>query len=124
MVPRFGVSPAAVFLYRKNDYFCAKLKPDKMEKLLDKFLRYVSVETTSDENSESQPSTAKQLNLLKMLRDELQAMGIKAELDEYGYVMATIPSNVDREIPAIGFIAHVDTSPDASGDQTANHPEL
>ena len=86
-----------------------------MEKLLDKFLRYVAVETTSDENSESQPSTAKQLNLLKMLRDELQTMGIEAELDEYGYVMATIPSNVDREIPAIGFIAHVDTSPDASG---------
>ena len=86
-----------------------------MEKLLDKFLRYVSVETTSDENSESQPSTAKQLNLLRMLRDELQALGIQAELDEYGYVMATIPSNVDREIPAIGFIAHVDTSPDASG---------
>ena len=76
-----------------------------MEKLIDKFLRYVSVETTSDENSESQPSTAKQLNLLGMLRDELQAMGIEATLDEYGYVMATIPSNVDREIPAIGFIA-------------------
>ena len=86
-----------------------------MEKLLDKFLRYVSVETTSDENSESQPSTTKQLNLLAMLRDELQAIGIEATLDEYGYVMATIPSNVDREIPAIGFIAHVDTSPDASG---------
>ena len=81
-----------------------------MEKLLDKFLRYVSVETTSDENSESQPSTAKQLNLLRMLRDELQSLGIQAELDEYGYVMATIPSNVDREIPAIGFIAHVDTA--------------
>jgi len=63
-----------------------------MEKLLDKFLRYVSVETTSDENSESQPSTAKQLNLLQMLRGELQAMGIEATLDEYGYVMATIPS--------------------------------
>ena len=86
-----------------------------MEKLLDKFLRYVSVETTSDENSDSQPSTAKQLNLLRMLRDELQNIGIQAEMDEYGYVMATIPSNVDREIPVIGFIAHVDTSPDASG---------
>ena len=86
-----------------------------MEKLLDKFLRYVSVETTSDENSESQPSTSKQLNLLKMLCSELKTMGVKAELDEYGYVMATIPSNVDRDIPAIGFIAHVDTSPDASG---------
>ena len=87
-----------------------------MEKLLDKFLRYVSVETTSDENSESQPSTAKQLNLLGMLRDELQAIGIEATLDEYGYVMATIPSNVGSDIPAIGFIAHVDTAPDASGE--------
>ena len=86
-----------------------------MEKLLDKFLRYVAVETTSDENSESQPSTVRQLNLLRMLHDELQSFGIQAEMDEYGYVMATIPSNVDRGIPAIGFIAHVDTSPDASG---------
>lgn len=86
-----------------------------MEKLLDKFLRYVSVETTSDENSETQPSTMRQFDLLKMLQKELQDMGIKADLDEYGYVMATIPSNVDKDIPAIGFIAHVDTSPDASG---------
>ncbi len=86
-----------------------------MEKILDKFLRYVSVETTSDENSESQPSTAIQLNLLKLLRDELRAMGIQADLDEYGYVMAGIPSNMKKEVPAIGFIAHVDTSPDASG---------
>ena len=86
-----------------------------MEMLLDKFLRYVAVETTSDEDSVSQPSTDKQLNLLRMLRDELQSIGVQAEMDEYGYVMATIPSNVDRDIPAIGFIAHVDTSPDASG---------
>ena len=82
---------------------------------MDKFLRYVAVETTSDEDSVSQPSTDKQLNLLRMLRDELQSIGVQAEMDEYGYVMATIPSNVDRDIPAIGFIAHVDTSPDASG---------
>lgn len=86
-----------------------------METLLDKFLRYVSVETTSDPESETQPSSMRQFDLLKMLQKELQAMGIKADLDEYGYVMATIPSNVDKEIPAIGFIAHVDTSPDASG---------
>lgn len=86
-----------------------------MEKLLDKFLRYVSVETTSDPESESQPSTAKQLNLLRMLRDELVAMGVKADLDEFGYVMATIPSNMEKDIPVIGFISHVDTSPDASG---------
>ncbi|MCM1502429.1 MAG: peptidase T [Bacteroidales bacterium] len=86
-----------------------------MEKILDRFLRYVAVDTQSDENSESQPSSAKQLNLLGMLRDELNAMGVEATLDEYGYVMATIPSNYGDEIPAVGFIAHVDTSPDASG---------
>ena len=86
-----------------------------MEKILDRFLRYVSVDTQSDENSESQPSSAKQLDLLKMLRDELTAMGVEATLDEYGYVMATLPSNIDRKVPVVGFIAHVDTSPDASG---------
>ena len=86
-----------------------------MEKLLDKFLRYVAVETTSDENSETQPSSQKEFDLLRMLQKELQDMGVKADLDEYGYVMATIPANSDKEIPAVGFIAHVDTSPDASG---------
>ncbi|MBQ5958581.1 MAG: peptidase T [Bacteroidales bacterium] len=86
-----------------------------MEKLLDKFLRYVAVETTSDEASETQPSSKKELDLLRLLRDELQQMGIKAALDEYGYVMATIPANTRKKIPTIGFIAHVDTAPDASG---------
>lgn len=86
-----------------------------MENLLDRFLRYVAVDTQSDENSESQPSTGKQLVLLEMLRDELRALGLKTELDQWGYVMATLPSNLDHKAPAIGFIAHVDTSPDASG---------
>ena len=86
-----------------------------MENLLDRFLRYVAVDTQSDENSESQPSTGKQLVLLEMLRDELSALGLEAELDQWGYVMATLPSNLDHKAPAIGFIAHVDTSPDASG---------
>jgi tripeptide aminopeptidase len=86
-----------------------------MEKILDRFLRYVSVDTQSNEESESQPSTAKQLNLLKMLTEELKAMGVEATLDQYGYVMATIPSNIGKEVPAVGFIAHVDTAPDASG---------
>ena len=85
-----------------------------MEKITDKFLRYVGVDTMSCEESESQPSSAKQLKLLEMLRDELRTMGIEANLDEYGYVMAKIPANVEG-IPAVGFIAHVDTSPDASG---------
>ena len=86
-----------------------------MENLLDRFLRYVAVDTQSDENSESQPSTEKQLVLLEMLRDELRVLGLEAELDQWGYVMATLPSNLDHKAPAIGFIAHVDSSPDASG---------
>lgn len=86
-----------------------------MEKILDRFLRYVAVDTQSDPESESQPSATKELDLLRMLCDELNAMGVEATLDEWGYVMATIPSNCDKEIPAIGFIAHVDTAPDASG---------
>ena len=86
-----------------------------MENILDRFFRYIAIDTQSNEESESQPSTAKQLNLLKMLRDELVAMGIEATLDEYGYVMGSIPSNVGGKVPAIGFIAHVDTAPDASG---------
>jgi len=86
-----------------------------MENILDRFLRYVSVDTQSNEDSESQPSTAKQLDLLKMLCDELNTMGVKAELDEYGYVFGKIASNIDKKVPAVGFIAHVDTAPDASG---------
>ena len=87
-----------------------------MEKILDRFLRYVAVDTKADPESETQPSAARELDLLKMLRDELVAMGVEATLDEYGYVMASIPSNCDKaDVPAIGFIAHADTAPDASG---------
>ena len=86
-----------------------------MEKILNRFLRYVSVNTQSDEESQSQPSATREWDLLKMLRDELKALGVEVSLDEYGYVMASIPSNVGHEVPAVGFIAHVDTSPDASG---------
>ena len=87
-----------------------------MEKIIDRFLRYVAMDTQSNEESETQPSAAKEWNLLKMLRDELQALGVTVNLDEYGYVMATIPSNIDKPVPAVGFIAHVDTAPDASGE--------
>ena len=87
-----------------------------MEKVIDKFLRYVAVETTSDPESESFPSANCEFDLLKLLVKELQELGIEAEMDQYGYVMATIPSNIDdNSVPAIGFIAHVDTAPDASG---------
>ena len=87
-----------------------------METVTDKFLRYVAVETTSDENSSTHPSNLKELDLSRMLVEEMKHLGIAdASLDENGYVMGTIPSNLDREVPVLGFIAHVDTSPDASG---------
>ena len=87
-----------------------------MEKILDKFLRYVAVDTMSDPDSPSQPSTQKQFNLLNLLCEELKAMGVEnVSVDQYGYLMATIPSNIEKDVPAIGFIAHVDSSPDASG---------
>jgi len=88
------------------------------EKVLEKFLRYIAIDTASDPESESQPSTSKQLDLSRLLVKELKDMGIKdVELDEWGYVMATIPSNLPdgKEVPVIGFIAHVDSAPDASG---------
>ncbi len=98
-----------------NPYLWDIIRYRFMEKILDRFLRYVAVDTQSNEESESQPSEAKELNLLRMLQGELEALGVEATLDEYGYVMGTIPSNIDKKVPAVGFIAHVDTSPDASG---------
>ena len=86
-----------------------------MEKVLDKFLRYIAVDTQSNEESETQPSADKEWDLLRMLQKELEALGVEVTLDEYGYVMASIPSNVGDGVPAVGFIAHVDTAPDASG---------
>ncbi|MBR1509327.1 MAG: peptidase T [Bacteroidales bacterium] len=86
-----------------------------MENILNRFLRYVSVDTQSNEESQTQPSEAKEWDLLKMLRDELESMGVDVTLDEYGYVMASLESNIGKDVPAVGFIAHVDTAPDASG---------
>jgi tripeptide aminopeptidase len=81
-----------------------------------RFVRYVQVDTQSNEDSESYPSTAKQLDLLRMLADELREIGAEdVELDEHGYVMGTIPATVEHDVPTIGFLAHVDTSPSVSG---------
>ena len=93
-----------------------------MEKILDKVLRYISYDTMSDPECESQPSSAKQLQLSIQLVKELKEMGItNATLDDGGYVMASIASNSDKKVPAIGFIAHVDTAPDASGANIKPH---
>ncbi len=83
---------------------------------VDRFLNYVKYDTQSDDDSTSFPSTEKQKILSKDLAAELKKMGLKdAHMDEFGYVMATLPSNTNKDVPAIGFIAHVDTSPAVSG---------
>ena len=82
----------------------------------ERFLRYVQIDTQSDPDSPTVPSTEKQKNLSRLLVDELKAMGIAdAELDAHGYVYATIPANTDKKVPVICFCSHVDTSPDCSG---------
>ena len=89
-----------------------------MSSVLERFLRYVQIDTQSDPNSETFPSTAKQRNLSNLLAEELRALGVAdAHVDEHGYVYATIPSNSDRrDVPAICFCSHVDTSPDVTGE--------
>ena len=87
------------------------------EELLERFSRYVKVNTKSDERSETTPSTACQLDLARILKDECEKMGLtEVTLDDNGYVMATLPSNIKEEAPVIGFIAHMDTSPDFKGE--------
>jgi tripeptide aminopeptidase len=82
----------------------------------DRFLRYVVIDTQSDAKSATQPSTEKQKNLGRLLVEELLAIGISdAHLDEHGYIYATIPSNVDKQVPVICFCSHMDTAPDFTG---------
>jgi tripeptide aminopeptidase len=84
--------------------------------VLDRFLRYVQIDTGSDESSRSCPSTPGQLQLLELLVSELRALGVEdVTMDDNGYVMATIPASIDRDVPVIGLVAHVDTSPEMSG---------
>jgi tripeptide aminopeptidase len=88
-----------------------------MEKVIERFLRYVRVYTTSDPESETFPSTARQLPFADQLADELRNIGLsEVERDANGYVTATLPSNADKQVPVIGFISHMDTSPDFSGE--------
>lgn len=100
--------------------FITPLHGEIMSDVLDRFLRYVKVWTTSEDGVEDRyPSTERQKDLLSMLVEELKGLGLKdAEMDEYGYVMATLPSNLpeERKVPVVGLIAHVDTSPDVSGE--------
>ena len=87
-----------------------------MEELIDRFLKYVSFETTSDEESGVTPSTPGQMVLAKYLKEELENLGLQEVfLDENGYLYATLPANTSKQVPVVGFIAHMDTAPDMSG---------
>ncbi len=84
--------------------------------LVERFLKYVSFDTQSAYDKETTPSTEKQFFLADYLKDELISMGLEqVERDEYGFVYATIPSNLNKKVPTVGFIAHIDTSPDFNG---------
>lgn len=87
-----------------------------MQKIIDRFVKYITIDTQSDPNNPAFPSTEKQWDLARLLVDELKEIGLQdISLDEQCYIMATLPSNVDDEVPTVGFIAHLDTSPDYSG---------
>lgn len=91
--------------------------------IVERFLKYVSFDTQSAEDADTTPSTAKQLKLAEYLRDELKEIGMtEVEMDENGYVYATLPANTTRDVPTIGFISHMDTSPDCSGADI--HPRI
>ncbi|MGL5964350.1 MAG: peptidase T [Fusobacteriaceae bacterium] len=84
--------------------------------MIEKFLEYVKIDTTSDPKSSTCPSTAIQFNLAHKIIEDLKVLGLEEiDLDENGYIMATLPANTDKEIPTIGFIAHMDTAPSYSG---------
>ncbi|SNR34200.1 tripeptide aminopeptidase [Lutibacter agarilyticus] len=87
-----------------------------MQHIIDRFVKYITIDTQSNPNNPAFPSTEKQWDLAKVLVDELKEIGLEdVTLDDNCYIMATLPSNVDFEVPTIGFIAHIDTSPDYTG---------
>ena len=89
---------------------------DEREQLLERFLRYVKIDTQADEHSQTSPSTTKQLDLSRLLADECRQLGLQdVSLSEHGVVIATVPASVSHEAPTIAWIAHVDTSPETSG---------
>lgn len=88
----------------------------QQEKIINRFIKYVKIDTESDPNNPAFPSTEKQWNLANLLVKELQEIGLSdIALDDNCYIMATLPSNIDYEVPTIGFVAHIDTSPDFTG---------
>ena len=87
-----------------------------MEKIVERFIKYIGIDTKSDENSDTCPSSKGQLELGKLLVEELKELGLEdVKQDENGYIYATLKSNIDKKVPTIGFISHLDTSPDIDG---------
>jgi tripeptide aminopeptidase len=87
-----------------------------MQHIIDRFIGYVTVDTESDPESNTTPSTAKQWDLAHKLVEELKQIGLSdVSIDDKSYVMATLPSNLDYEVPTIGFVSHFDTTPDFTG---------
>ncbi|UXR29956.1 peptidase T [Staphylococcus simulans] len=82
------------------------------EQLIDRLKRYAEIDTQSNPDSEATPSTEKQWDLLNVLKQELENLGLETDLDDNGYLFATLESNIAKEVPTVGFLAHVDTSPD------------
>ncbi|PNZ28366.1 peptidase T [Staphylococcus rostri] len=82
------------------------------EAIIERLTRYVTINTQSDPKSDTTPSTTRQWDLLRVLEEELKAMGLETDMDAHGYLFTTLPSNIDKDVPTIGFLAHVDTSPD------------
>src|SRR5437763_1758745 len=113
--PRRRISPrrsAPVMATDTHNALAAQLAEDAAER----FLRYVRIDTQSDEDSESYPSTAKQLDLLRLLAKELKELGLaNAAIDEHGYVTATVTSTVSHDAPTIAFFAHADTAREVTG---------
>ena len=91
--------------------------------IVERFLKYVSFDTQSAEDTDTTPSTEKQWALARFLKEELEGIGLtEVEIDEHAYVYATLPANTDEAVPTVGFIAHMDTSPDCSGKDV--HPRI
>lgn len=98
------------------NYYCSKGEFKMKQELIRRFTTYVKMDTQSDENSITTPTTPGQLELGKRLVEELKEIGLKdVSMDENGYVMATLPANTDKEVPTIGFLAHMDTATDFTG---------
>src|SRR5919106_2581784 len=99
-----------------DDGYLSDLARELAANARDRLLRYVRIDTQSDPHSTTFPSTEKQLDLLRLLADECRELGLEdVELDEHGYVTATLPATVDRDVPTLAFAAHVDTYPGVRG---------